>query len=234
MRGGARGRGRGKRKGGMKKGSAEEMEDYVEPPFNKEEEAWFDGFESGFETPYNPTTNLDYLKRTGASVMPPSTAMGVVETMAHKLQVNANMVSNHNIHSAIHLERLKYGYPTVFETPEAKATAQAYFDQVRQADENKQADKEGRERQTVEPLPISTLDTLPERIRTELAKVWVAGQYDGPEHADKEDVLGLLDKYATLNETYLPHSKRNFEKKLKSLLPAAYQNQNKEQKPGKW
>jgi hypothetical protein len=216
-----RGRKKGAR-GGRRPGEGDEFE-FSEPPLTKEEEQWFEGFESGFEIPYNPTTNLDYLKRVGASVMPPSSPMGVVESVAHKFQVASGLASAVDTHSATYIERINRGGGSIFPSPEAKAVAQAYYDQMRQADEDKLADKEGRERKKVEPRPITTLDVLPEKVRSELAKVWVAGHYTAPRHADKKDVLGLVEMYAKLNETYLPHSKENFEEKLKSLLPAAYQ-----------
>lgn len=220
----SRGKGKGRGRGMPKAGSEKDVED-VEPPLEKEEAAWFDGFESGFEIPYNPTTNLEYLKKSGASVMPPSSQMGVVESVAHRFQIATSMVSAPDTHSAIHLERIKRGDGSIFESPEAKAVAQDYYDQFRQADADKLADREGRERKKVEPRPLPTLDALPENIRSELAKVLVAGHYTAPKHADKGDVLGLVETYAKLNETYLPHSKKSFEEKLRSLLPAAYQKQ---------
>ena len=218
---------RGRKKGGgrgRRQGDGEKF-DFVEPPLTKEEKPWFEGFESGFEIPYNPTTNLEYLKRVGASVMPASSPMGVVESVAHKFQVASGLVSAPSTHSATHLERINRGGGSIFESPEAKAVAQVYYDQMRQADEDKLADKEGRERKKVEPRLLPTLDVLPENIRSELAKVWVAGHYAAPGHADKGDILGLVEKYAKLNETYLPHNKEDFEEKLRSLLPAAYQKQ---------
>ena len=225
---------RGRRKGGGRSRRQEDGEesDDVYPPLTKEEEPWFDGFESGFEVPYNPTTNLEYLKRAGASVMPPSSSMGVVESVAHKFQIASGLVSAQSTHSAIHLERINRGGGSIFESPEAKAVAQTYYDQMRQADADRLADKEGRERKKVEPRPLPTLDILPENVRSELAKVWVAGHYTAPKHADKGDILGLVEKYAKLNETYLPHSTENFEEKLKSILPVAYQKQQRANAPG--
>ena len=200
----------------------------VFPPLEKEEEAWFDGFESGFEIPYNPSTNLDYLKRSAASAFPPSSPMGMVESVAHKLQIATSMVAAHDTHSAKHLAKIRYGEGSMFETPEAKAVAQAYYDKFRQDNADKAADREGRERKKVEPRALLTLDTLPESVRSELAKVWVGGHYTGPKFADKENILGLAEAYARINETYLPHSKKKLEDKLKTLLPAAYQQQQTE------
>jgi hypothetical protein len=206
-----------------------------------EEQAWVDGFESGFEIPYNPTTSLEYLRSHGASVMPPSSPMGVVESVAHKFQVATSMASAAatDVHPATHLKKINIGGGSSFESPEAKAAVQAYYDQIRQAQADKQADSEGRERTKVLPRPISTMDQLPESIRSEIAKVWVGGHYIGPKHADKGDILGTVNSYTKLNETYLPHSAKSFETKLKSLLPAAYRKQaagtvpepKKEEKP---
>jgi hypothetical protein len=190
---------------------------------DKEEQPWFEGFESGFEMPYNPSTNLDHLRRSGASVMPPSSPMGVVESVAYKFQVATSMVAGHDTHAAVHLEKIRRGDGSIFETPESKAIAQGYYDQIRQADADAAADREGRERKPVKPRALPTLDTLPESVRYELAKAWVAGHYTKPKAADNGDILGTVGAYAAMNGSYLPHSKKSLEDKLRTLLPAAYQ-----------
>jgi hypothetical protein len=233
-RGAARGRGRSRGRGGRRsRGRARDREDDSDepqppPPMNKEELAWFDAFESGFELPYNPTTNLEHLRRQGASTMPPSSPMGVVESVAHKFQIATGALSPANFHAAIHLKRINRGDGSSFEDQDAKALAQAYYDHLRQADADKSADSEGKERKKLESRPLPTVDALPEDFRSEVAKVWVAGHYNGPKYADKGDILGLTETYAKLNETYLPHSAQSFKEKLKSLLPAAYQKHEAE------
>lgn len=229
-RGSTRGRGRGRGRGWTRsRGRAsrdrgiDSDEPQPPPPMNKEELAWFDAFESGFELPYNPTTNLEHLRRQGASAMPPSSPMGVVESVAHKFQVATGSLSPANSHAAIHLERINRGYGSSFEDQEAKALAQSYHDYLRQETADKAADSDGKERKKLASRPLPTADAFPEDFRSDIAKVWVAGHYNGPKYADKGDILGLTETYAKLNETYLPHSAQSFKEKLKSLLPAAYQ-----------
>lgn len=226
-RGRGRGRGRGGRRGGRRQTDADETKNFVDPPLEPEEQAWVDGFEAGFEIPYNPTTSLEQLRSHAASVMPPSNPMGVVETVAHKFQVATSFApaAAMDMHPASHLKKINVGGGSSFDSPEEKAAVQAYYDQIRQAQADKQADSGRRERKKVAPRLISTMDQLPENIRSEISKVWVAGHYIGPKHADIGDILGTVDQYTKLNETYLPHSAQKFEAKLKSLLPAAYRKQ---------
>jgi len=240
-RGGARVATRGRSGGSRSKRSAgaaaqnassADAED-VEPPFTKIEEAWIEAHEGGFELPYNPTTSLESLRRQGASVMTPSNPMGAVESLAHKMQVATHMVSAPNTHSGVHLERMARGSGSFFETPEAKAVAQAYYDQKRQADADKRADSEGKERKKIPSRPLKTLDTLPENVRSAIAKAWVAGQYAGPKHVETSNILGQVEMYAKRNETYLPETAKKFEEKLRSLLPPQYQKPEPTPEPKK-
>lgn len=159
--------------------------------------------------------------------MPPSSPMGVVESVAHKFQVATGMSAALplDMHPASHLMKMHGGGGSSFGTPQAKAAVQAYYDQFRQAEADKRADSEGRERKKVAPKPIPTMDQLPESLRSEIAKVWIAGHYNRPKNVDKGDILGTVDTYTKRNETYLPHSAKSFEAKLRSLLPAAYRKQ---------
>lgn len=152
--------------------------------------------------------------------------MGVVESVAHKFQVATGTVSAPDTHAAIHLEKIKLGMGSMFESPEAKAVAQAYYDQIRQTDADAAADRQGKERKKVEPRLLQTLDTLPEDVRSELAKRWVAGHYAEVKPSNTGDVLSMVDMYSKLNGTYLPHAKKSFEEKLKTLLPASYLEQH--------
>lgn len=57
--------------------------------------------------------------------------------------------------------------------------------------------------------------------RKAIMQTMVAGQYVGPKPPVKEDVLGVIETYTKLNETYLPHDSQALMAKVRSLLPAA-------------
>lgn len=223
-RGAARGgrRARGKRTRGAAPREGGDADGYEIPPYSEEEKAWIDGYQAGFEIPYNPTTSLEDLRVHGASVMPPSSTMGIVESAVHKMQKATRMIGGPHTHGAIHLERMANG-ATIFETTENKAATQYYYDQARQSQENESAEKTGTKSKELESRRLRTLDTLPESVRNAVAKAWAGGHYVGPEAVKDGDILGQVQAYTRRNETYLSDDARKVKRQLSSLLPAQYQ-----------
>jgi hypothetical protein len=206
-----RGRGRKSVQGGRKpKGRrAKPIADDDEPPYNLEELVYIEGSRGGWPTPHAPNTNLESLARDLPPVI--SSMRGAVQTAVYKMQVGTDSTGGNHTHAADHLHNLKKGNGTMFESAEAKAVTQAFLDEKGE--------------QTAwelglpyKPVPIPT---LPPSERAILSKTWIAGQHEKPKpaKAGDGDVLGKLEQYSRLNETYLSQDRRKFEEKLRSLIP---------------
>lgn len=201
-RGAARGRGdRGKRARGPRPKTEEEEE--LDEPFNDEELAWMAGDASGWASSYVPKTSLEQLLGKGLTVM--GSPRGTLEAAMYKVQVGTDNINGDHRHSDEHLARMNKGSGSFFESPEAKAITQQYLNDMR-------------ERKKLKPMEIST---LPEAERKKLSEAWIAGHYAGPKPAEKGDILGEVEVYAKLNETYLPEDSKKLQAKLAPLLPAA-------------
>jgi len=141
--------------------------------------------------------------------------MGVVDSLVRKMQVGTGNVNKGYQHANDHMGNMLWGHPamSVFESTEQRAIAEAFYDEHRK----NMAEKLG---ESYAPGPQTT---LPQNEKDILSKTWAAGQYDEPKFAESDDVLGQVDMYTKLNESYLPTDKKMLEDKLRSLLPAAYQ-----------
>jgi hypothetical protein len=201
---GGRGRGRGDR-GKRPRGPRPKTEeaDDVDEPFNEEELAWMAGDASGWASSYVPKTSLEQLLGKGLTAM--GSPRGTLEAAMYKVQVGTNNINGERKHSEEHLANMNKGNGSFFETAEAKVVTQQYLNDTR-------------EKKGLKPLEIPI---LPETERKKLSEAWIAGHYVGPKPAEKGDVLGQVDVYAKLNETYLPEDARKLQAKLATLLPVA-------------
>ncbi len=189
-RGGRGGRGRG-RGNGQKRGRRKPIaEENEEPPLTDEEIRKLDESDGGGPPhPYEPRTSLEYLLGKGAPAVPTS-QRGVLETMVHKFEVATNNEGLEARKVKVHEWMIKYGKGTFFESLQAKDWAV------------------GAKKQH-----------LSEEQKDEIERHWVAGQYDGPKFAEKDDIIGQVESYTRRNGTYLPEDMRKLQEKLKALLP---------------
>ncbi|KAH8679822.1 hypothetical protein BGZ60DRAFT_428119 [Tricladium varicosporioides] len=215
-RGGGRGgRGRGGRRGGPRdKKKKRDDEEELEEPYNEEEKAWFKGNDCGWDTPYNPTTSAETLAQMGPPVI--SSARGIAETIAYKMQVATGNTAGAGRHAGHHLSKMYRGNGVAFfESKEQKEVA---------AEFKRKRDMEGYGT-AMEFLggkkPMGKLD---QKEREMLTKAWVAGQYTAPGTPVGGDVLAQVGSFLRRNETYLPEDARKLEAKIASLLPNTAKN----------
>jgi hypothetical protein len=64
-------------------------------------------------------------------------------------------------------------------------------------------------------------ETLPEEERQAILQALVKGEYKLTAPSGKGDILGTVDKYTQMNETYLPKDARALKARVQRLLPAA-------------
>jgi hypothetical protein len=186
-------------------------DDAVSDPLTEVELEYQAGSEQGWLRPYEPTTTAESLARHGPPVI--SSPRGVVESVVYKMQVATNIPGAGYEMGGDHLLRIDHGPGSMFESEEQRAITEAF---------SQQKGKERAEKMGVPYKPaLNELGYLSERDQNRIMKEWVAGQHVSPKPAGARDVLGQVEKYVRMNETYLPDDTRKFQEKLKSLLPAS-------------
>jgi hypothetical protein len=186
-------------------------DDAESDPLTEVELEYQAGSEQGWLRPYEPTTTAESLARHGPPVI--SSPRGVVESVVYKMQVATNIPGAGYEIGGNHLLRIDHGPGSMFESEEQRAITEAF---------SQQKGKERAEKMGVPYEPaLNELGSLSKKDQNRIMKEWVAGQYVSPKPAEAGDVLGQVEKYARMNETYLPDDTRKLQEKLKSLLPAS-------------
>jgi hypothetical protein len=189
----------------------QDEEDMESDPLTEIELEYQAGSEQGWLRPYEPTTSAESLARHGPPVI--SSPRGAVESMVYKMQVATNIPGPQYEIGGNHLLRIDHGPGSMFESEEQRAITEAFSQQKG----NERAKKMG---VPYEPS-LNELGSISEKDKARMLKEWVAGQYVFPKLTEAGDVLGQVEKYARMNETYLPEDTRKLQEKLKSLLPAS-------------
>jgi len=189
----------------------QDEEDFIPEPLTEVELEYQAGSEQGWLRPYEPTTTAESLARHGPPVI--SSPRGVVESMVYKMQVATNVPGPQYEIGGNHLLRIDHGPGSMFESEEQRAITEAF---------SQQKGKERAETMGVSYDPaLNQLGSLSKKDQERMMREWVAGQYAFPKPAEPGDVPGQVEKYARMNETYLPEDTRKLQEKLKSLLPAS-------------
>jgi hypothetical protein len=168
------------------------------PPWTAEEQTWFNNIEQGVVTKYTPSVTLESLSGYGPALATDA-SLGKVESAMRSMRI---LGGGKPFHAA--------GY---YNDPKENVQRYAHDKKPVFFDDLKERNWLGKSQNVWINPPL-------ENTKTAIMQAAVQGKYAGPEFAPLNNTMAVLESYHARDATYTPTNGKDFDAKVRSLLPA--------------